>query len=141
MSSSPGTLFLSALWGGAAASVFAPLLWPIVVLIEQGRISFSFLFALPSVAFIALLSGLVFSAIVGFPLLVLSQKARLPATLVIAIGALVSVFLFSALFSWPQSSWSLYAYVFTLGALWCSGRLENALTRRSSGLAYGKPLS
>ena len=77
MSSSPGTLFLSALWGGAAASVFAPLLWPIVVLIEQGRISFSFLFALPSVAFIALLSGLVFSAIVGFPLLaVLDRRSR-----------------------------------------------------------------
>ena len=111
---------LSALFGGATAFIVAPLLWPIVVFLEQGSLSPSLLAGLLAVAMFAFLGGLAFSLVVGFPLLVLLKRVRLNHPLFFALfGAVASTIVFSQFFTWPLSAWPLYGYFFIVGGL-CS---------------------
>ena len=120
MSHSLTKSLLSALLGGAAAFIFAPVLWPIVVYLEQGDLSSTLLAGLLAVAFFALLGGLAFGLVIGFPLLALLKKVRLHSPLlIVSIGSLASAIVFSQFFSWPLSAWPLYGYFLIIGGL-CS---------------------
>jgi uncharacterized membrane protein len=111
---------LSALFGGAAAFIVAPLLWPLLVFFEQGSLSSTLLAGLLAVAMFALLGGLAFGLVVGFPLLVLLKRARFNHPLfVVLFGAVASTIVFSRFFTWPLDAWPLYGYFFIVGGL-CS---------------------
>jgi uncharacterized membrane protein len=111
---------LSALYGGASALFFAPLLWPIVIYHQQGHLSSSLLVGLLAVAFFALLGGLTFGLFVGFPLLVLFERLHLSNPLFIVVaGAIASAVVFSKFLSWSLSSWPLYIFFLIVGGL-CS---------------------
>lgn len=117
----PLTLRLkSALFAGAAAGLFAPLLWPFVVLAMQGRIAdwHVLLSGLVAVAGFGLLVGLVVSLFVGFPILLLLHKFALEQPLVVmGAGALISTLTLSEFMSWPIRLWPLYSFAVALGGL------------------------
>jgi hypothetical protein len=110
----------SALFGGAAAGLFAPALWPFVILAQHGRISdwYVLLSGLVAVAGLALLVGLLVALAIGFPVLLLLHKYALDRPLFVVIaGALISTATLSRLMSWPISHWPLYAFAVVLGGL------------------------
>ena len=117
----PLTLRLkSALFTGAAAGLFAPLLWPFVVLAMQGRVADWYLLfsGLVAVAGFALLVGLVVSLFVGFPaLLLLHEFALEQPFVVIGVSALISTLTLSKFMSWPIGLWPLYSFAVALGGL------------------------
>jgi hypothetical protein len=111
----------SALTGGAAAFLIAPLLWPFVVYIEQGHFSSTLFAGLLAVSAFALAAGLVVALLVGFPLLVLLQRLRLTNPLLVVVpAALTSAVVFSKFLSWPLSAWPLYGYFLIVGGF-CGG--------------------
>lgn len=116
---------ISALAGGASASVIAPVLWPVVLLFEKDLFWGSsdlatLLSGLLAVGGIALVGGLVLGALVGFPILLLFQKLRLKNPILIVLtGAFTSSIIFSHWLSWPIEAWPLYAFFFIVGGL-CS---------------------
>jgi len=111
---------LSALFGGAAACIFAPVLWPLVIYLEKGGIPdlSGLLNGLVAVAGLALLGGLLLGVLVGFPLLLLFPRVgiRNPLFIVLA-GAIASAVVFSGFMSWPASAWPLYAFFTIVGGL------------------------
>lgn len=112
---------LSALFGGAAAFFFAPMLWPLVMLLQPSGFWYwdsSLLAGLLAVAGFALAGGLLFGLFIGFPLLLFLQRFKLnnPFYLILAGGAL-STIVFSELLSWPARAWPLYGYLFAVGGL------------------------
>jgi hypothetical protein len=117
----PYTLRLkSALFAGAAAGLFAPILWPFVILATQGRIAnwYVLLSGLIAVAGIALVIGLLVSLLVGFPVLLLLHKLALEhPPVVIGAGALITTITLSKFMSWPLSHWPLYLFALVLGGL------------------------
>ncbi|MFP5505346.1 MAG: hypothetical protein ACLGH6_04050 [Gammaproteobacteria bacterium] len=117
----PFTLRLkSALLAGAAAGLFAPALWPLVVLATQGRITdwYVFLSGLVAVAGLALAVGLLVSLVVGFPVLLLLHKLALEhPPVVIGAGALIATITLSKFMSWSLSLWPLYLFAMVLGGL------------------------
>lgn len=117
----PFTLRLkSALFAGASAGLFAPALWPFVVLATQGRIGdwYVFLSGLGAVAAFALVIGLLVSLVVGFPVLLLLHKFALEhPPVVIGAGALIATLTLSKFMSWPLSLWPLYSFAMVLGGL------------------------
>jgi len=111
---------LSALSGGAAAFVFAPLLWPLVIYLRQGSLTDLpvLLAGLLTVAGIALVGGVVLGLLIGFPLLLILQRFGLTSPLfAIFGGAIASVVVFSGLLSWPADAWPLYAFFSVVGGL------------------------
>jgi len=120
MTPSVSKSLVSALFGGAAAFLFAPILWPFAIYIEKGGIpELSVLLSgLLTVAGAALVGGLLLGLIVGFPLLLLFPRMgiRNPIFIVLA-GAFSSAVVFSGFMSWPVSAWPLYAFFSIVGGL------------------------
>lgn len=110
----------SALLAGAAAGLFAPLLWPLAILADQGRLTeWSILpSALLTVATFALLGGIAIGLLIGFPVLLLLRRFSLdrPSTVVLA-SMLIGVASVSGLFSWPPQAWPLYGFTALLSGL------------------------
>ena len=114
-------LLKASAFGGATAFIFAPLVWPAVVLIEQGTLSTSVLTGLLGVALFAFFGGLTFAVLIGFPLGLILWSAKLTHPLVfMCVGGIASAVVFSQFLSWPPSAWPLYAFFLLVSAL-CSG--------------------
>jgi hypothetical protein len=112
MSSSFTLRFKSSLLGGAVAGLFAPVLWPFVVLAMEGRIAdwYTLLSGLVAVAGFAFIIGLAVSLVVGLPVLLLLHRFSLERPLiVVGAGALISTLALSKFMAWPISVWPVYS--------------------------------
>jgi hypothetical protein len=108
---------VSALIGGATASVVTPILWPFLAITMSPQSIFfsswdlSLLWVLVGIAVWAGALGLLFGLIVGFPVILLLHKAHLAnPTLIILSGAASSALLFSG-FRLRFDLWPLYLFL------------------------------
>lgn len=135
---------LSALSGGATAFLFAPILWPLVVLQEQGAIAdiASFMVGLLTVAGVALIGGLSLGLIVGFPLLLLLERRGITTPFIpVFVGAIASALIFSGFLSWTSAAWPLYFFFAAVGGLcgWVSAwRMRSNFHRTRPPTAAGE---
>ena len=132
--------FKSALVAGAAAGLFAPMLWPFVVWAVEGRIAdwHSLLPGLLAVAASALIAGLAISLLLGLPVLLLLHRLSLEQPLIIiGAGALISTATLSNFMSWPVSRWPLYLFAVLLGGL--CGFVAVAHMHANRAVAHDRP--
>lgn len=119
----------AAVQGGSFAGIAAPLLWPLVLLLDpppsQGGEPASLVQGLLLIALLALVAGIAVSVFVGFPALLVLVALRLAYPPVVAlVGAGLAVPVVFGFFSWPQPSLSLVLFSSIVGALcgWVAGR-------------------
>lgn len=139
----------SALLGGSVASIAAPLLWPLVMLVDPPTSPPSLLDApallagLSLVVMVALAAGIGSALAVGFPALWVVNQLGVSYFYAVPIGACIGVVVVLAFFSWPpQPSFSLVTYGTVLGAVggWVGATaLRRTRVRFNSSVQSGPP--